>query len=328
MNNSKARFQILSISGGGVLGLHAACLLAEFEEQAGKPIRECFDLIAGTSIGGILGIGIAYGVPCGRIRDIIVADARRIFSTDKPSTSILSLRKNACRAKYRSDQLRTTISGLISEDTKIGDLKTPFLTPAVNVTKGLPQVFKTSHHETFVRDYRLKAVDVALATSAAPTFFPLHEINNELFADGGLYANSPDELALHEALHFFNREIEDVHILSIGTTTSKFSFSHQSGKDYGWMKWMQAQRLISTMIAAQQENARYVTKHRLGERYIRVDSDRSPDQDKNLSMDCASESALKDIQSLAEGTFRKWTISPSVIELLKHSAVAPTFYNA
>ena len=61
-------------------------------------------------------------------------------------------------------------------------------------------------------------VDAALATSAAPTFFPVHRIKGELFADGGLYANAPDQLALHEAEYFLEVGLPDIAMLSIGTT--------------------------------------------------------------------------------------------------------------
>lgn len=73
---------------------------------------------------------------------------------------------------------------------------------------------------------------VALAHSAAPTFFPLRKIRGELFADGGLYANSPDHLALHEAEHFLEERLEDISVLSIGTTTSRFSFSNSGETDW------------------------------------------------------------------------------------------------
>src|SRR5262249_33903737 len=152
---------------------------------------------------------------------------------------------------------------------------------------GSPQVFKTDHHPTFVRDWRLPLVDVALATSAAPTFFPLHRIGSELFADGGLYANSPDQLALHQAEHFLEQELADISLLSIGTTTSKFSFSNAASTDLGWIGWMENQRLPRVMIAAQQLNADFMLGHRLKDRYLRIDHDQSPEQERQLALDSA-----------------------------------------
>ncbi|MFC7698268.1 patatin-like phospholipase family protein [Bradyrhizobium sp. GCM10028915] len=84
----------------------------------------------------------------------------------------------------------------------------------------------------------MTVVDVALATSAAPAFFSLHQIRGELFADGGLYANSPDHLALHEAEYFLEQPLKDISILSIGTTTSRFSFRiRERSISVGWDGW-------------------------------------------------------------------------------------------
>jgi patatin-like phospholipase/acyl hydrolase len=84
----------------------------------------------------------------------------------------------------------------------MSDLVRPVVIPAVCLTKGGPKVFKTGHHPRFVLDWRLPVSDVALATSAAPTYFPAHRIGDDLYADGGMFANSPDMIALHEAEQF------------------------------------------------------------------------------------------------------------------------------
>lgn len=328
---SGSRFQILCISGGGYLGLYAAAVLAELEAQAKAPLGDCFDLIAGTSIGGIVALGLAAGTPAASIREAIVKHGPSIFSPRPPPTGevarIADLRRNAIEAKYDTGPLAEAIDEVLTADLRIGDLKRRFMAPAVNVTKGQPQVFKTPHHPTFVRDLRLSAKDVALATAAAPTFFPLHEIGSERFADGGLYANAPDQLALHEACHFLDCDVEDVHILSVGTTTSKFSFSHRTSSDMGWMDWLSGQRLFSVMISAQQLNADAVLRHQLGERYIRIDSERSPEQERNLSMDSASPSATQDLLGLAEASVRQYLPRPPLPGFLKHRAAPATFFN-
>ena len=153
----------------------------------------------------------------------------RIFSARSPPKTTIGklcdVLRCAVKPKYDPRALRNTIIDIIGASTSIGDLKHPSIIPTVCLTKGGPQIFKTNHHRDFSRDHRLKAVDVALATSAAPSYFPIAEIGDGLYADGGLYANSPDLIAIHEAEHFFRADITDIRILSIGTTTSKFSFA-------------------------------------------------------------------------------------------------------
>jgi uncharacterized protein len=190
--------------------LYTACVLAEIEAHTKTRIADHFDLIAGTSVGGIIALGLAARKPAAEIRDAFINEGPHIFRTRSPPQTWLGqrlhLRENAFRSKYSSVGLRKVVSAVIDAGTRIGDLPRAFLAPTVNLTKGQPQVFKTDHHPTFMRDWKLRAVDVALATSAAPTFFPVHRIGGELFADGGLYANSPDQLALHEATHFFEKD--------------------------------------------------------------------------------------------------------------------------
>jgi patatin-like phospholipase/acyl hydrolase len=324
-------FQILSLSGGGFLGLYTACVLAELEAQARKPIAECFDLLAGTSIGGIIALGLAKGSSAESIRDAFINDGPSIFSTKRPPQSTLGKRlallDNATSAKYCSCVLRSTIEAIVGKDSKIGDLAHRVVIPTVNLTKGSPQVFKTDHHPTFQRDWKVPIVDVALATSAAPTFFPLHRIGGELFADGGLYANSPDDLALHEAEHFLDQARSEISMLSVGTTTAKFSFSNSGDTDLGWMGWMDNQRLPRVMISSQQLNAEYMMRHRLKDNYLRIDHQQSPEQERFLALDVASPGAISDMKALAESSVRDALGKTNLPALLKHVAAPPAFYN-
>lgn len=324
-------FQVLSLSGGGFLGLYTVSVLAAIEEQIGGHIADRFDLIAGTSVGGIIGLGLASRVSAKKIRDTFIKDGPTIFSPNPPPQSQLgrkfALTKNIGKAKYETGNLRKTVETLVGKRKKIGDLQHRVIIPAINLTKGAPQVFKTDHHKTFVRDCKLLVADVALATSAAPTFFPLHMIGSELFADGSLYANSPDEIALHEALHFLKQPVDDIRMLSIGTTTSKFSFSNSGKTNLGWMGWMDNQRLPRVMISAQQQNAGYILGHRLGERYLRIDHEQSPEQERSLALDVASPGAIADLSALAESSVRMHLGRPILPDMLQHQAAAPTFYS-
>jgi len=318
------RFQILCLSGGGFRGLFAAEALAGLEEAAGCGLAQCFDLIAGTSVGGIIALGLAAGAPARRIADAFREYGETVFSNAPARggglTALLALLGNARRARYRPEPLARLVGALAGEETKIGDLKRRIMIPTVNLTKGQPQVFKTPHHPTFVRDRRLRLVDVALATSAAPTYFPLHAIGGELFADGGLYANAPDLLALHEAEHFLGQLTDDVHILSIGTTTAQFSLAHAIARDLGWLGWMTGQRLAQTMIGAQQINAEAMLRHRLGARYLRIDMTQSPEQAAHIGLDVATPEAAQTLAGLAEAALRDHLGRRALADILAHRA--------
>ncbi|MGO9944729.1 MAG: CBASS cGAMP-activated phospholipase [Rhodoblastus sp.] len=325
------RFNILSLSGGGFLGLYSIAVLAALEKEFGAPIARHFDLIAGTSIGGIIGLGLAREVPASDMQEAFARNGTTIFSGRPAPTGLLStiadLRHSFLKPKYQPAALRTTIVDLVGEDTRIGELKHRIIIPTVNLTKGRPQVFKTPHHETFRTDLHQLVVEVALATSAAPTYFPVAEVGDALYADGGLFANSPDILAVHEARHFLGQSEDELHVLSIGTTTAQYSFAHANGRHLGLFGWAQDQRLVSAMIAAQQQSVDYMMRHRFQDRYLRLDADQSKEQERHLALDVATDDAQKTIRGLAGATAQDWISKPSLRTFFAHEAPTPTFYH-
>lgn len=317
------RFQILSLSGGGYMGLYTASVLEKLEDALGEPIASRFDLIAGTSIGGVIGLGLAAGVPAKRIREAISTHGPHIFSTHPPREGIgayIDLLSFFGHAKYRQERLREAIEEIVGSELKMGELQHRILVPTVNLSTGKPQVFKTPHHATFVRDKDLRVAEVALATSAAPTYLPLAEISGALYADGGLYANSPDFMAFHEARHFLEVPQEGIWMMSIGTTSSNFSFSHAGGKDLGWSQWMTGNRLPSVMIASQQFIADIMMRHTIGDHYFRVDELQSKEQERTLGLDVASDAATRDLVALAEASVQRILPSSFVQEIFKNKA--------
>lgn len=324
-------FQILSLSGGGFLGLYTAAVLAELEERSGKRLSECFDLFAGTSIGGIIALGLAAGRSASDIRDAFIERGQRIFPHAPPTSRVAWLgrfAKNALAPLYKADALRETIEHIVGTDTCMSDLVRPVAIPSVNLTKGGPKVFKTGHHKRFVLDWRLKVVDVALATSAAPTYFPAHRIGDELFADGGMFANSPDMIAMHEAEMFLGVQRDDIHVLSVGTTTTDFAMSSSLDPNMGVMGWMRNQRLTDVMIGSQQALANDMMKHVLGERYLRIDRRQADEQRHELALDAATAGAISNLLSIAHCSFAEASADPRLRGLLAHEAPPFKFINA
>ncbi len=323
-------FQILSMSGGGFLGLYSAAVLASLEVRIDRPIAGCFNLLSGTSIGGITALALANEVPARRVLDVFNSNGKLIFGKRPPPQSAFGVFLDLCRgalsSKYSADALRAAISDIIGSDTRIGDLKHPVLIPAVNLSKGAPQIFKTPHHPDFRIDLDRKVVEVALATSAAPTFFPLAEVDGALFTDGGLFANSPDILALHEAMYFLKHPEKDIRLLSIGTTTAQFSFAHRKNNALGISQWFKDSRFLSVMIASQQKSVDYMMQHRLGEGYLRLDEIQSKEQEKVLGLDVATNEAKKTVQALAEATIQRFSPHPQLKIMLSQNAPSPVFY--
>ena len=160
------RFRILSLDGGGIKGTFTASVLATIEEMTEKNVAEHFDLIVGTSTGGIIAIALGLGLPAGKIRDLYVNDGPQIFHATGVRGSLLWV----LRAKYDSSRLRGALDQLF-EDRLLGESATRLVIPSFDVASSDVHLFKTAHHPRFKRDYRWKAKDVAMATSAAPTYF-------------------------------------------------------------------------------------------------------------------------------------------------------------
>lgn len=310
--------------------MFSAHVLAELEKQAGRPIGECFDLIAGTSIGGIIAIGLALGKPAKQIRDVFEQRGEDIFTRGEPTWNPITNSWRFCRGimkpKYDGTELRKAVEAVVGVDALIDDAKTRLLVPTVNMTKGSVQLFKTAHHPDFFRDYRIKAIDVAMATSAAPTFFPLAKIGASYFVDGGVVANAPDLCAIHEATHFLGAAPDDIKVLSIGTITTGFSLPTSLGAGFGMWSWMRKQRLISTMFSSQQQLVDFIVKHRLGERYIRMDAKPAPEQSSDLGLDVASKKRRDTLIAMADGVHQQFGGTPEVRAMLDHRPAKPIFY--
>jgi patatin-like phospholipase/acyl hydrolase len=301
---AEAPFQALALTGGGYRGLFTARALELMEAECKEPIARHFDLLCGTSIGGIVAIAAAFEVPMSKVVRIFIDRGAEIFPPRARPTSLpgklLDLWKFQSKPRYTSDTLRSVVTDLIPPDATLGDALHPLCIPAVNVTEGKPQVFKTRHVAAWRRDWKLKAADVALATAAAPTFFELAEVGGSRYADGGLFANAPDLVAVHEAEHFFEVPRDAVRLLSVGTTTKKYSVSHSAGRAFGILDWMADERLFNVIISSQQQFVEQLVFHRLGESYLRIDHEPSNEQSRDLGLDIATEAARATLMALAD----------------------------
>jgi hypothetical protein len=196
--------RILSIDGGGLKGALPAAFLAEIEEATGKRIVDHFDLIAGTSTGGIIAIGLGLGIPARTILDFYIKKGPAVFRQDRPQLwaveKLYRAARRIRRAKYAPDRLKSALSSILGE-ARIGDSRTRLLIPAYDSNRRAVHVIKTAHHPRFERDWQLSAVDAALATAAAPTYLPQHALENYIgLIDGGVWANNPCGLAAIEAV--------------------------------------------------------------------------------------------------------------------------------
>ena len=214
----------------------------------------------------------------------------------------------------------------------LGSCKHPVLIPAINYSSGQPQVFKTPHHLSFKRDHQFRLVDIALATSAAPAYFPRHTFNNNQYVDGGLYANAPGMLAAHEAQIFFQQPSETVHLLSIGTMSSKFTANPGRNRDGGTYDWgginpaNTAKRLFGLSISVLESLSDFMLRHRLPGRYIHIDETLTDERASAVALDKADGPAKEVLLGAASEQSKFWLGKDELQPFLNHLASPPQFF--
>jgi len=314
-------FKILAIDGGGVMGLFSAEVLAALEDQYGGKMSDYFDLICGTSTGGLIALALSAGVPASEMVKFYQVDGPRIF----PYKTFIgrgwgTVKMLFVQAKYSNEKLRKALEKALS-NKKMCDAQSLVCIPSYNLTLGKPKVFKSplfiKGENKYPYDAKLSMVDVGLATSAAPTYFPIHQIGNEHFVDGGVWCNNPAICGLTEAIRFFfNREIEtdngtvkytSIQILSVSTITKPLGWSTGSWKKRSGLLWMKSNKLIQPFMVGPNffsdfllGSLRQSAEHtNLNLSYERITHDSlSLEQMRNIDMDLATRASLRDISAL------------------------------
>ena len=220
-------FKILCLDGGGIKGTFTAAFLAELEAMTGKRLVDHFDLIAGTSTGGIIAIALALEIPASHILQLYADDGPRIFPAPCRGRlgAALSYLRHLFGPKHSLITLEHAVKGVIGERF-FGEAKTRLVIPAFDGVQGAIQLFKTSHTPHHKQDCLLPAAMVACSTAAAPTFFSAQTASG-CYLDGGVWANCPVMVGLLEAMCILGIPIKDIELLSIGTTHAPYHVTHK-----------------------------------------------------------------------------------------------------
>ncbi len=263
-------FRILSIDGGGIRGLIPALVLAEFEQRTGRRICELFDLIAGTSTGGILALGLVKPNKARRAQytakqlvQLYETEGHRIFSRSVLH-QILSV-GNLFDKKYQTGPIETVLEEYFG-DIRLSEALTNILLTSYEIQLRQAFFFRSNRAQEY-GDFDFLMRDVARATSAAPTYFEpeLIEEENTSYAliDGGIYANNPSMCALVDAVREFNRGLDQIMMVSLGTGEQTHPLNYQTVKNWGVVNWAQA--VLSVVFHGVSSTAHYQTSQILNE---------------------------------------------------------------
>lgn len=250
-------FKILSIDGGGIKGIFPASVLAKIEEEfcSGASAGEYFDLITGTSTGGIIALGLGLGIPAKSILDLYTEKGGQIFPRSKGALGMMSnwwrIKRRFLRCSYDRAPLEAALREVFKGEL-LGSANRRICIPSFEGRYGEVFIFKTPHHPDFKKDWQEGAVDVALATAAAPTFFKAYKNGDRVFADGGVWANNPVMIGLVDALTTTTVERRNVHILSLSCGDLDLPFTACQVGAGGLFQWRE---IINSAMHLASQNA-------------------------------------------------------------------------
>lgn len=234
--------RILSIDGGGIKGVFPASFLATVEDTIEDNIANYFDLIVGTSTGGIIAMGLGLGLSAKDILKFYEESGPYIFGGNR---FLRSLRWLGI-AKYSSKKLKEKLT-ICFNQRKLGDSVKRLVIPCTNLETGEVHVYKTAHHPRLQRDYKEEAIEAVLATTAAPTYFRPHQSSSGTpLTDGGIWANNPVCVAIIEAISVLNWPKDSIKVLSIGCTTEPLKINWGRRSSLGILYW--AKKLINLFM--------------------------------------------------------------------------------
>lgn len=259
---------ILSVDGGGIRGIIPAIILAEIEKRTGKRVCEIFDLIAGTSTGGIVVAGLCKkGKPqysANDLFDLYQEYGPYIFKSSFIRRSILSWLRDA---QYSHNNIEFVLDKYFGEDI-LKNTSSNLLITSYDINNNCPFLFKSWRED---RNF-IKIKDALRASTVAPTYFIPKQLKidqmNRVLVDGGLFANNPAACAYASGKRLFPND--DLVLLSIGTGRTDTSIKYANSMKFGKIGWIQP--LLDLMFASSLDAVNYQLGKVMGDKYVRLQS--------------------------------------------------------
>ncbi|MEP1035633.1 CBASS cGAMP-activated phospholipase [Ekhidna sp.] len=312
--------KVLSIDGGGIRGIIPGQILVEIENEFGVQVAKDFDLVAGTSTGGILACAFllenpsAPDTPKFSSEEVVGLYFKRgedIF--DVPFFHKVRTAGGILDEKYPANGIEDALQDYFG-NAWLKDLLKPCIVTSYDITHRKGHFFG-QHKAQKNPDYNFKVKDVARATSAAPTYFECEQIMSEkgsafTLIDGGVFVNNPALVAYAEGRNIFEvngdeATAKDMKILSIGTGYTRKSYPYKKAKKWGMAEWVQP--VIDIMMSGASEVTHYQLNKIYGtidnpDQYLRIDGDLK-ETNIDPDMDCATPENMANLKSFGQQLF-------------------------
>jgi patatin-like phospholipase/acyl hydrolase len=283
----KPEFKILSIDGGGIRGIIPALIVSEIEKRLNKPACKIFDLMAGTSTGGIIACGLVIPDPnddvepkysAAQLAELYQKEGKRIF--EGGSSKFFSMLSALVDCTYAHKGIEEVLSEYFG-DAELKDALKNIVITSYDIELRKPMYFKSrlAKDKNLADEENFKMTQVARATSAAPTYFePTRILSPKQMAyslvDGGVFANNPSVLAYAEAKELYKirtgRAINDLpkpeegipyFMLSLGTGRTYNPYKYEDAKGWGAPKWIRP--MIDILMQGVSETVDYQMRYLL-----------------------------------------------------------------
>lgn len=293
--------RVLSIDGGGIRGLIPALVLAEIERRTQRRTADLFDLVAGTSTGGILAAALTLAGDDGRPR-YTADELTKLYETEGPRIFSRSLVRVVLSAggildeRYDSAGLEWALEEYLGS-ARLKDALTPIVLTAYEIERRRAFFFRSSRAaQDPAYDHAL--TDAAHATSAAPTYFEPVRVGDHTLVDGGVFASNPAMCAYVDVVAA-GHEQEVTVLASLGTGAANRPILYEAASGWGQLGW--ARPVIDVLLSGQAETVDYQLAKLLSDRYVRLQVSLDVAQD---DLDDASPQNLRDLRTEAERLIR------------------------
>jgi len=290
--------KVLSIDGGGIRGIIPAIILDALQSRVGKKPHETFDLIAGTSTGGIITVGI--GTACNKGTCYSASELVKLYVDNGPAIfrkRFLESVEELALPKYDVSGLEAILLAFFA-DTQFNTALTPLLVSSYDLQSQLPFFFK-SHRIASDSSWNWPVRQIARATSAAPTYFaPLHLVRgseNYALVDGGVFVNNPAMAAYVEARRLYP-DSKDIVVVSVGTGDRQDHITFDEAKHWGMVRW--ATHIVPVLMDSVSEAVDYEMNSLPECTYFRLQVDNLPQE--AADMDNVSQENIASLQNIAK----------------------------
>lgn len=336
----KDTYRILSIDGGGTRGILPAVLLDCIYKDFGKEPSDLFDMYAGTSTGGIICLGLAAGLKTEKLVDLYLNESKNIFHEtffDRLTGLDEHLRANYQHRKFKKildDIFGTKTLGDVHKDAEFGAKGKEVMVCSFDLSPEREADRNCNYrpviyHSSFIRDQQETLVDLALRTSAGPTYFPVYQ---KKYVDGGIAINNPAMAAVAYAVNDSEAKGEDkgkylengykglqkdlkaLRVFSLSTGTSNLNRIEESkvgAGNWGNIQWIKY--LPELLTESNVQSTIYYVKNMLGnDRLLRLDPDFNDKElahkslwGRSIPMDTTDPEVLNHMKDFAEKLYQK-----------------------